>query len=378
MASENPDLVRHALESPGGFAWWYLDLLDATGNGLVVIWALGLPFLPESRKEFAAVARPSVNVALYRSGREALYLLQEHPPEEFRGLSSDGAMRIGRSHFEVERSSAELTLRATLDEAAPDGLSRLRGSIELRGRPPELAMAASGADHVWTPRLLHAAGHASISLDGRTERITGVGYFDGNASFRPLHAQGIDSWRWARLWIGDRSFVVYDVAGRAATTKVFEGAADGSLRELPVAPQFSAIRTSRYGIGSPRRMSFAFGSEQVSAEAVNLLEDGPFYQRHLLNATLRSRHPGQPERCTEQRGVGIYEVVLPGRVDVPWQRPLLRMRTHRVGGSNSSWLPLFSGWSESRGRRLLTSVRERLLARGFPESAHDEGAGGER
>ena len=38
--------LRGVLDTPG-FAWWYLDVVDAEGTGLVLIWSFGLPFLPD-------------------------------------------------------------------------------------------------------------------------------------------------------------------------------------------------------------------------------------------------------------------------------------------------------------------------------------------
>jgi len=61
VTSADRPLDRRLLEAPGGFAWWYLDALDARGDGLVVIWSFGLPFLPgyrsASRRGLAPPAR---------------------------------------------------------------------------------------------------------------------------------------------------------------------------------------------------------------------------------------------------------------------------------------------------------------------------------
>lgn len=65
-------------------------------------------------------------------------------------------------------------------------------------------------------------------------------------------------------------------------------------------------------------------------------------------------------------GFGIYEFVQPGRIDLPWQRPFVRMRTHRVGDENSALLPLFSGWEMGRERRWLNTFRQRWVPLGTP------------
>ena len=46
LTSPDTPLDRTLLDVAGGFAWWYLDLVDERGDGLVLIWSFGLPFLP--------------------------------------------------------------------------------------------------------------------------------------------------------------------------------------------------------------------------------------------------------------------------------------------------------------------------------------------
>ena len=73
------------LQSSGGFLWWYLDLTDDDGNGMVLIWSFGLPFLPGLASEARAgrpkqpAESPSVNVVLYRNGRADFCLLYTSP-----------------------------------------------------------------------------------------------------------------------------------------------------------------------------------------------------------------------------------------------------------------------------------------------------------
>ncbi|HSC89641.1 MAG TPA: hypothetical protein VLC09_20300, partial [Polyangiaceae bacterium] len=75
--------------------------------------------------------------------------------------------------------------------------------------------------------------------------------------------------------------------------------------------------------------------------ARQLVDDGPFYQRFLLEV-----------ESSLGAGHGVFEVVAPARVDLPHQRPFVSMRIHRTGRSNSVWLPLFSGPREGRWGRL--------------------------
>jgi hypothetical protein len=77
------------LRNPGGFTWFYVDLVDEQGRGATLIWSWGLPFLPGYAKAARAghpqlpIERPSVNLVVYEGGREIFYLLSELPPEQW-------------------------------------------------------------------------------------------------------------------------------------------------------------------------------------------------------------------------------------------------------------------------------------------------------
>ena len=85
VARDDPTtpMPRTLLDARGGFAWWYVDLVDEAGNGVVVIWSFGLPFLPgyasasRAGKGERAGDRPSLNVAVYVRGELAAYVLEE-------------------------------------------------------------------------------------------------------------------------------------------------------------------------------------------------------------------------------------------------------------------------------------------------------------
>ena len=73
----------HALATAGGFGWWYADIVDADGNGVVVIAAEGLPFLPgiassaRAGRPVLPTSRPSLLVAVYEQGICTFYGLRE-------------------------------------------------------------------------------------------------------------------------------------------------------------------------------------------------------------------------------------------------------------------------------------------------------------
>lgn len=356
---ENADLhsVQNILRTCGGFAWWYVDARDSDGNGLVLIWSFGLPFLAGSRSPGVPAERPALNLCLYRQGRPAFYLLTEYEP----GLSdvscAGGSGRMAESSFQVVREAGEVRLDCQLDLAIPRSPERLRGSVRLRG--PALQSGQTGADgfsgdHAWCPLSLAAHVEARFSFCGEELRVVGSGYFDSNFSRVPLHEQGIKRWHWGRCALSDgRTLVYYQITPKGS----------GSSQGLGPKPQLHLVAQDRagvcrtldetliwrepkrgtYGLVAPRRMHVDLEGESLELSLEGPLDDGPFYQRFLLDAA----------GARGTRGHGFAEVVEPDLVDQAWQRPFIRMRIHRPRGENSFWLPLFSGSRRGRFRRLL-------------------------
>jgi hypothetical protein len=235
-------------DTPGGFCWWYADVVDGAGNGVVVIGALGLPFLPglaDAARRGAPIApraRPAVNLAVYERGRCTWYGLVELPsseaawsltasgpatPQAPGTTGTTGAPRLvdraafGGNVFERSVVGDEAVFRAQLDVALPCG--RARGEIVVRGRArgaQEHARHDVGGDvdavlprHAWCPQILHARGTVDLVLgDGAKSRrvvVDGAGYHDGNGAAAPLHDLGIAWWLWGRAAFADEERVLY-------------------------------------------------------------------------------------------------------------------------------------------------------------------------
>lgn len=372
MSQLGSAFLDSVVAADGGFVWWYADLLDEAGNGLVVIWSLGLPFLPNTRLGGAATQRPSISFAYYPRGLPGFYLLQEHPHHTVGTYSPEGSTSIGASRFEVTTEGMTTRVNIELDEPLPNTSERLVASIQLSGHSPTLVDPSEGAFHLWTPRLLHAEARADFTVGTRHETLSGVGYFDGNASLLPLHDQGIESWRWARFTLGKRAFVVYDVGGTQPDARVLEADGEGALRALRAKPRFGDHQRGLYGITSPRRIELDLEQERLICVASRQVDEGPFYQRFVLDvrsepievaSSVTARLAGNPGHSSSARGGGFYEVVVPDRIDRPWQRPFIRMRTHRIGGENSALLPFFTGWEDRRVSRVLADFAARLERR---------------
>ncbi len=377
LASASLPVDVDVIDVPGGFAWWYVDLVDEGGDGVVLIWSFGLPFLPgigrdsRSGRPSEPRKRPSLTLSLYEGGTQTAYLFQEHgavhaswtPPS----TPCEGS-EIGDEHWVF--GDTRITSRVVdgrrmvdvqLDCPVPSG-GRIRGTITVRGPCCTLAETPAetrrphgvdgAVDHAWAPVSMVADGRAELDVDGRSVQLHGRAYHDRNAGRRPLHDLGIRRWSWGRLAFSDREVIWYqlepEAADEPARHMVLEVLPDGSTRStegsaLEVGPQ----RWSPFGLRWPTWIRF----EDVNGKPVEVrfhhkVDDSPFYHRYLVEGI-----------CGEERARGIAELVVPGRMDMGWMRPLVRMRVHRVDGPNSFWLPLFTGDQNGRLGRLVGQLR---------------------
>jgi carotenoid 1,2-hydratase len=351
MAIAQPErpLPPSLLDAPGGFAWWYLDLVDTEGNGCVLIWSFGLPFLPgresaarRGRPERAG-DRPSLNVAIYRDGKVALYLLQEVPSSAATWGEGDAPLRIGSSTLHTRLSSGERCVDMVVDCVLPQG-TRLRGEISLRG--PGCRIDAEVGDdprHQWSPLCTAARGRARFTIDGATLLdVSGRAYHDRNGSTAPLGALGIRHWIWGRAPASDGERIWYLLWPHEGAPEAWglTVAPDGRVRVVPeLGVRLRGARLGAFGMPWWRRVELTSeGAPWLTVEHASTVDLGFFYGRWIARAT-------DP---TGFVGTGFGEAVRPGRVDRVWNRWLVSMAVHRAHGPNSPFLPLFAG---ARGPR---------------------------
>jgi carotenoid 1,2-hydratase len=362
-----------ALEARGGFAWWYLDLVDGQGNALVLIWFFGLPFLPA--KEGTAVQdrareRPGICLAVYRNYRQVFYLLQEFAADAVECSADMSRICIAKNRFCLNADNGNVSFSGKIETEVPGSDVPLSGVVTANGPLRQgSAAGSSGGEHVWCPITAGATGSARLLL-GRQPiaDFQARAYLDRNSSTRPLSELGIEQWRWGRLAFPDREIVFYQLLPRERSqspqTLVLSVSADGTTQELEQARlTWSDPARDIYGLAyhSTLRIVEPKGSELV-VRARPPIDNGPFYLRFLLDA-----------RCAQTGYVasGVGELVRPGRIDLPRMRPFVQMRIHRVGGWNSPWLPLFSGPRGGRLARLLNHLGQRRKTEGT-------GAGGRK
>ncbi len=334
------------LDAPGGFVWWYIDAVDARGDGVVLIWSFGLPFLPGVLARARAGVplrpreRPSLNVVGYRGGEEAFYLLQTYDDAAWSG----DTFRFGASTIEIERRRGRHFVRAALDCPVPRSEHRLRGTIELVGPAAQNASAPRAPHpHLWTPLTGPARLRSELTHGGRRYTFAGRAYHDRNVGTAPLDALGIGRWSWGRT-VGRRRtsihYLLWDEDGALTTAWLVDVNHNGHVALAPARDHAEpdGVQRRLYGMPHPPRTELVAPSgRRIQLEEREVVDEGPFYLRSVLSRDGR---------------VGVAEHVVPSRIDRALHRPLVRMRVHATEGPCSVWLPLFSGPSEGRVRRL--------------------------
>ncbi len=312
------------LKKNGSFAWWYLDLLDENGDGLVLIWAFALPFLAGSG---ASSERPSLALSVYKDGQAEFVLLTELEHGEF----SEQGWRMGRSSFAQESRNGTRHLLVELDIDTPKG--PVTGTIRVDG--PELgamqgATDGSGAVHGWSPQMGAGRAQAKLNCGDWSVELDGECYRDRNFCTRPLDQLGISRWVWGRAVVDGALLVWYLVEGEHPSSRVFIER-EGRLDEVQVEVACAGWRRDRYGLRWAESLHILGDGIVLQVTQGKPLDRGPFYLRHPVKAILNGRPGG-----------GWGELVVPDKLDQPWLRPFVNMRTQRLSG-NSMFLPLFAG-----------------------------------
>lgn len=337
---------RTALNASGGFLWWYADLRTIEGDGLVLVWSLGLPFLPGSR--LAGPPRPALHLATYRKGRPYQYLLQEFSQDQVQFDLETGSATFDNTRLYLEERAGLVHLHAALDLALPGTSARWRGQIDIQGPKTTSPKTSVHSPHKWQPLSVRATGTAQLRSTTTLFDIEGSAYVDHNVSAEALTNQSIRRWHWGRLTNQRGTLIYYFLEGQENEELLVLAEHERELCPLNAQITFEGITPTLFG-AAPRRLRLETELGLFTITLKSLVDNGPFYKRFLSEAT----------GPTGEISYGVSELVLPLRIDIPWQRTFIRMKTHRPGSSNSFWLPLFVGAEGSPTRRLLQSIGTR-------------------
>ncbi|MBN1653657.1 MAG: hypothetical protein JXA30_07765 [Deltaproteobacteria bacterium] len=356
------------LDSPGGFLWWYLDLVDKAGNGAVLIWAFGLPFLEGKKEGITGLApryKPSICLAVYKTYRQFFYLLQEYPYDSAATDASGREVIVGKNRFRTLIDETGVSFSADIETPVPGCRRPLTGSVTAQGnrlRGPAEADAVT--DHQWRPMLANAVGRVELrrGADPIVD-LTGRVYLDSNFSRRPLDQLGIDRWSWMRVAFDDRELVFFDLEprdrGRVPKRILLSVDSSGRARIRRIgALERSRLRISSYGLSYHRDLLLCDeDSRTASLRLRPPVDTSPFYLRFLVDAV---------DLANGERGHGIAELIKPDRIAIAAIQPFVQMRVHKIDSPNSLWLPLFSGSKSHRVQRLMAYLKRASPATGEP------------
>ena len=303
LAPTHPGPSRELLDHEGGFLWWYAEALDEAGNGLVLIWSFGLPFLPSwagpAREGVRAAlrTRPAINIALYSEGRLDGYWLEELDPTDARW---DGAerWRFGNSRFEITRRDGRLLLDAELDVRTPGAAEGLQGQVTFDTVAARVERGfAWDQRHAWTPLAGPGRADWALRCGARTWAGEGAPYLDRNHGEVMLDELGIHTWHWGHGSFADEQRIAYALVGEGGEARAF---ACRSMRTAgwrsrrPPRPLRPERRTLRDARARSRAVEDAAGTG--CAATLLRVDDGFFYLRHLGPAARAPSAPSAPAR----------------------------------------------------------------------------------
>ena len=337
------------------FKWWYVDLLDASGNGAVCIFSQGLPFLPTSTVKHEE--RCAVNVVLYTEGKESFYLLQEYPATESEYTtihvndSRHDTWTIGKHVFSrfIDGDSVQCTIEVE-STTQLDTPHSIHGQVHVQGALiSDIEQLGRNSVHQWIPVTTQCHGTAAFKTLSTSVETRGSAYHDSNISLQPLQRLGISKWWWARVSMETHTWVVYFVddvqSSQPSVLLVASIDADGNWSTHPV-ESVDVHRRARsvYGLSMPTRWSISLASGTVlKLKRHSWLDDSPFYQRVVVELT-----------TNDVSSLGFMEHVVPTKLGIPWQQPFIRMKTHYQNTPGSFFSPLFTGPSDNRWSRQLS------------------------
>lgn len=282
-----------AFDTPGGYAWWYLDALSDDGQcGLTVIAFIGSVFSPYyawARKRGNGVADPlnhcALNVALYaRPGSAAptAWTMTERGSESVQRSAS--ALSIGPSAM-TWRGDA---LHVAIHERTVPWAKAIRGEVRLYPSSQRLsksyALDAAGR-HQWCP----IAPCARVEVDLEQPRLSwaGRGYLDSNWGERPL-ADDFTRWDWSRAALKGRTAVLYDATRRdgSALSLAMEFDELGRAKKFSAPPWVDLPATPWRLARATRSDKPARSDPSTEVRGDQILEDSPFYARSVLRTHL--------------------------------------------------------------------------------------------
>ncbi|OBI97733.1 lipocalin-like domain-containing protein [Mycobacterium asiaticum] len=233
-------------QTRGTFEWWYFDAHLDDGSTVTVEMHTKPPYVSPKT---ALTPFVLMTITSPDGTRTDHTLIAE--PELFTASTEDCDVRIGanffrrtpdgyRIHVEIEDTTADFTLHP-----------------EVPAWRPATGHVFFGAEEqhyiAWLPMAPRGTVQATITMDGRTRRLTGAGYHDhnwGNVAPRKV----LDHWYWGRARVGEYTVV----------TLMFVSHADYDKTPLPAVMVATGDRIVASAVGAE---AVEFSGSEVDTHA---------------------------------------------------------------------------------------------------------------
>ena len=327
----------HAVQSPGGYEWWYFDAEDpATDTQVVVIFLEGFIWHAEYLRRHSKYARkptqhappfpceyPCVYLCVYRGGKVLHQFMTQYKPEDFAASSTEVNVRIGpntltrdadgRLKLSIVGTPWSLTGRGPKTHQGHTLSAELVFSPQLTHAPLQrtfLSQQMTGAEHRWiiANPLCSTSGVITLTTpeSRQTIEFSGLGYHDHNFGTAPL-GPGLSRWIWGRVLMNDHVYSFHYAVPKDRNLMPEPHLVEGdsrALRDMPiqkVQAEWSGL--SKMLLRYPKRLGF---DDALVMTNPKIVDDTPFYLRLTYDAVARGR------RCR-----AFCEVAYPHRLRWP-------------------------------------------------------------
>ncbi|HVN72797.1 MAG TPA: hypothetical protein VMU10_12335, partial [Desulfomonilia bacterium] len=191
------DRAKHTIIGKRPFEWWYFDGHLDTGETFVGV------FLDPS----FTTGDPGVAFSLYSPDWKKLTILKTLGKEEMKTSTDDVNVTCPFGHvtliddntYDVEWKMDGMDAKFKLTTIAP-GWRPSGGD----------GVNEDNLDFFWTVHQARNRIEGSITKDGKTREVTGIGYADHNWGKKPLN-EITRKWIWGRILAGDYTIIYADV-----------------------------------------------------------------------------------------------------------------------------------------------------------------------
>jgi len=235
------DGFRTSPGAAGTFEWWYFDAVLDDGSTLVI------NFMVKDLRSPRGVHQPPAPLVTFeldradgthieraaRAARGDFTFATDRCDVHVGGNTFAGDLHSYRIHVDIDGVAADVTLTGQVPAWRPETGHILFGDDERHY-------------FAWLPAVPQGAVQATLTIDGSTQTVAGVGYHDhnwGNTAMMDL----MHHWYWARAGVGDYTVIASDITAEKkygyAEVPIFMLAEDGKI----LADDGRAVRFTKSG-----------------------------------------------------------------------------------------------------------------------------------